>query len=140
MLYVTQFEGYEPVAAPDPIGVPTVCYGETIGVTYDGKKHTEAECRAMLAARLPQYEKGMAACIVFPDGVPDKSYVAFISFTYNVGVSAFCHSTLALKLNNGDLKGACNELPRWVYAGGRVLPGLVTRRAEEQALCLEGVK
>lgn len=136
---VMTFEGLVTVAAPDPIGVPTVCYGETIGVKL-GDAYSEAQCRAMLAARLPSYELGMAACINDPAAVPDKSYEAFISFTYNVGVGAFCSSTLDRKLNSGDLRGACNELPRWVYAGGNVLPGLVARRAVEQKLCLEGVQ
>lgn len=137
---VMLFEGFVPVAAPDPIGVPTVCYGETIGVKYDGIAHSEAECRQMLAARLPEYAAGMEKCIRDVAAVPDKSYEAFVSFTYNVGIGAFCGSTLVKRLNSDDLQGACNELPRWVYAGGKKLPGLMTRRAIEQKLCLEGVQ
>ncbi|HTD03821.1 lysozyme [Undibacterium sp.] len=47
--------------------------------------------------------------------------------------------TMVRKLNAGDYAGACNELPRWVYAGGKILPGLVKRRAAEQELCLRGL-
>jgi lysozyme len=64
---------------------------------------------------------------------------AYTSFTYNVGVGAFEKSTLLRKLNGGDRVAACNELPRWVYARGVKLPGLVNRRREEQALCLSGL-
>ena len=39
-------------------------------------------------------------------------------------------------LQTGNYKQACNEFPRWVYAGGRKLPGLATRREKEKALCL----
>lgn len=137
------WEGFAPVAEVDTIGTgnpPTVCYGETIGVALDGQVHTQAECKAMLAARLPEYAAGMEACMVYPDGVPDKVYVASLSIEYNIGIWAFCHSTLVKKLNAGDLKGACNEFPRWVYASGRVVQGLVNRRLDEQRLCLEGVK
>lgn len=134
---VIPFEGYEPKVAPDPIGVPTYCYGETLNLPPVGTVFSKAECRAKLEARLPQYEKGMAKCITYPELVGDHAWIAFISFTYNVGVGAFCGSTLVKKLNAGDLKGACNELPRWNKAGGKVLPGLVKRRADEQKLCLE---
>ncbi|EKN6093795.1 TPA: glycoside hydrolase family protein, partial [Yersinia enterocolitica] len=46
------------------------------------------------------------------------------------------HSTLLKKLNNNDLIGACNELQRWVYAGGKRWKGLVSRREIERELCL----
>lgn len=139
MLIIPPFEGFEPKVAPDPIGVPTYCYGETLDIPPLGTVFTESECRGKLAARLPQYERGMAACIKDPYKVPDKSYAAFISFTYNVGVGAFCSSTLHRLLNAGDLRGACEQLTRWVYADGRVFPGLVTRRNAEKKLCLEGI-
>ncbi|PRG74053.1 glycosyl hydrolase, partial [Burkholderia multivorans] len=65
-----------------------------------------------------------------------------VSFAYNVGAGAYCGSTTAKRFNAGDWKGACRALneadngrPQWVTAGGRVLPGLVKRRAEERALC-----
>lgn len=139
---VMLWEGFAPVAEVDYIGTgkpPTVCYGETIGVKLDGEVHSEAECKAVLAARLPTYAVPMEACIHNLAKVPDASYEAFLSFTYNVGVGAFCSSTLVKKLNAGDLVGACNELSRWVYADGKYVQGLANRRADEKALCLKGV-
>ena len=65
---------------------------------------------------------------------------AYTSFAYNVGLGAFQTSTLLRKLKAGDRVGACNELRRWVYAKGRVLPGLVARRAAEEKMCLSGLK
>lgn len=67
---------------------------------------------------------------------------AAISFAYNVGAGAYCGSTTAKRFNAGEWKGACRAMnesdsgkQQWVTAGGRVLPGLVERRAEERALC-----
>jgi lysozyme len=105
-----------------------------------GDVYTVDECKAMLGDALIEFETGMRKCMIRPDSVPDKPYVAFLSFTYNVGVGAFCKSTLARKVNSGDLRGACNELPKWNRAGGRVIRGLTIRRAEERKLCLEGVR
>lgn len=136
---VAGFEGLSTVAYRDSVGIPTICFGETRGV-HMGTQKTVAECKTMLAGRLVQFEAGMVGCLVDPERIPDESWAAFVSFTYNVGVGAFCSSTLRRKLNAGDLVGACNELPKWVHAGPFVLPGLVTRRKAEQALCLEGAR
>ena len=57
-----------------------------------------------------------------------------VSFVYNLGAKAFSGSTLLLKLNRGDYDGAAGEFGRWVRGGGKVLPGLVARRADECAL------
>jgi lysozyme len=133
------YEGLRTHAYRDVVGVPTVCFGETRGVKM-GDVYTVDECKAMLGDALIEFETGMRKCMVHPDSVPDKPYVAFLSFTYNVGVGAFCKSTLARKVNSGDLRGACNELPKWNRAGGRVIRGLTIRRAEERKLCLEGVR
>ena len=64
---------------------------------------------------------------------------AFLSFAFNVGNGAFCGSTLTRKANAGDMPGACAELSRWTYAGGKQMPGLVIRRAAERQLCERGL-
>ena len=141
---VSGFEGLSLTVYQDPGDVPTVCYGET---SFDGTAvqlgqapRTLQQCKDALGAALPKYEAGMVACIKDPASVPDQSYIAFLDFTYNVGVGAFCGSTLARDLNAGDLKAACEQLPRWVYLGTTKLPGLVNRRAAEEVYCLKGVK
>ncbi|MEZ2132682.1 MULTISPECIES: lysozyme [unclassified Sinorhizobium] len=135
------FEGLRTVAYRDPVGIPTVCFGETRGVKM-GDKYTVQQCKDMLGARLIEFETDMRSCLSQPDKIPDKPYIAFLSFTYNLGKANFCGSTMVRKINAGDLKGACNELPKWnkaTLAGVRiVLPGLTKRRAEEQRICLEG--
>lgn len=134
---VGAWEGLRTVAYRDPIGIPTVCFGETRGVKM-GDRYTVEECKAMLGDALIEFETGMRACLSNPDAIPAKSYVAFLSLSYNIGTRAFCGSTVARRANAGDIKGACNAIPAWNRAGGKVVKGLVNRRAEEQRICLEG--
>lgn len=134
---VGAWEGVRTVAYRDIVGIPTVCFGETRGVKM-GDRYTMDECRAMLGDALVEFETGMRACLKAPDAIPEKPYVAFLSLSYNIGTGAFCGSTVARRANEGDIKGACNAIPAWNRAGGKVVKGLVNRRAEEQRICLEG--
>ncbi|MEI5680451.1 MULTISPECIES: lysozyme [Mesorhizobium] len=134
------FEGLRTRAyIPIPGDVPTVCFGETRGVKL-GDRYTVDQCKAMLGDALVEFETGMRRCLVAPESIPDKPYVAMLSLSYNIGTRAFCGSTVARKANAGDIRGACNAFTAWNKAGGRVIKGLVTRRAEERKLCLEGVR
>jgi lysozyme len=132
--FIAPFEGLFTHAYLDPVGIPTICYGHIEGVKL-GQKMTKEECGKLLASDLPKYDARMMACIKRP--ISNNQHIAFLSFSYNVGTGAFCSSTLVRKLNAGDSVGACNQLPRWNRAGGRVLPGLVKRRAAERSLCLK---
>nr|WP_272952369.1 lysozyme [Sphingobium yanoikuyae] len=59
---------------------------------------------------------------------------AMVSFAFNVGEAALRSSTLLKKHLAGDYAGAAREFARWNKGGGKVLPGLVKRRAAEAAL------
>ncbi|WP_082640445.1 lysozyme [Aureimonas sp. N4] len=131
------WEGVRTVAYPDIVGVPTVCFGETRGVKM-GDRYTLEECRVMLGEGVKQFEAGMRACLTNPDAIPDKPYAAMVSVTYNIGTAGFCNSSMARRLNAGDIKGACDALLAWNKAGGRVVAGLTNRRQDERRLCLEG--
>jgi len=67
--------------------------------------------------------------------IPDNAFSAAVSLTFRVGCGKARTSTLFQKLRYGDIPGACDQFPRWRYAGGKVLPGLVTRSDAEAALC-----
>lgn len=134
VVLVGGFEGLRTVAYRDPVGIPTVCFGETRGVKM-GDRHTADECRDMLAVRLDEFNDGVDRCIHVP--MSDKRRAAVVSFAYNVGTGALCASTFARKLNAGD-PNACDELLRWNRAGGIVWPGLDRRRRAERQLCREG--
>lgn len=133
------YEGLRTKAYRDVVGIPTVCFGETRGVKM-GDRYTVDECKAMLGDALVEFETGMRRCLKAPDQIPDKTYVAFLSLSYNIGQGAFCRSTVARRANAGNLKGACDAMLAWNKAGGRVIQGLVNRRKGERLLCLEGLK
>lgn len=127
-------EGYRGEAyIPVPGDVPTIGFGETSGVKM-GQTTTPTRALVQLLQSADRHAKGMVECIKVP--ISQNEFDAYLSFTYNVGVRAFCTSTLIKKLNAQDYEGACNELLRWDKQGGVVLPGLTKRRKEEHALCL----
>lgn len=134
------FEGVRTTAYRDVIGIPTICFGETRGV-HIGDKATIDECKQMLGDRLiKDFEPEMRSCINNPDAIPDKSYAAFLSLSYNIGSSAFCKSSVVKKINASDLEGACNSIMAFTKAKGKTIQGLVNRRKEERSLCIEGLK
>ncbi|WSG73083.1 lysozyme [Rhizobium beringeri] len=132
------FEGLKLYAYRDVVGIWTACYGETKGIK-PGMKFSKADCDNMLIDRLVEHEAGMRGCLRAPDALPIQTYIAGVSLTYNIGPGGFCGSTVARKLNAGDIRGACDAFLMWDKAKGRKIPGLTKRRVTERALCLKGV-
>lgn len=129
--------GLEPYICP--AGVPTIGWGSTWG--FDGKAITMQhpaismqEAQALLEQEVSHVEVALLRLIQAE--LTQGMYDALISFTYNVGSGNLQASTLRRKLNRGDVEGAAEEFPKWRKAAGRVLQGLVNRRAEERALFL----
>ncbi|EAS9109415.1 lysozyme [Salmonella enterica] len=122
---------YEPYR--DVVGVITVCDGHTGKDIVPGKHYTDEECDALLNQDLAQVAARIDPLI--KASIPNSERAALYSFAYNVGAGAFARSTLLKKLNAGDQAGACNELKRWTYAGGKQWKGLVTRREIEREVC-----
>jgi lysozyme len=133
---VASFEGLRTTAYLDPIGIPTICYGHTATAKI-GDSKTPAECKEQLSKDLLIAIQDVENRVKVDMTVERRA--ALVSFVYNVGGTKFGSSTLLKKLNGGDVRGACAELSKWVYAGGVKLKGLVTRRAEERALCEIGL-
>lgn len=126
-------EDYRGVAyMPTPDDVPTIGFGSTDGVKM-GDTITPPRALARTLADVSKLEAALKKCISVP--VHQSEYDAFVSLTYNIGVKAFCNSTLAKKLNAGDYSGACAEIRRWNRQGGKVLPGLTKRREAEYNQC-----
>lgn len=132
------FEGLRLNAYRDVVGVATVCYGETRGVKI-GDRHTKSECDAMLLKGLQEFERGVMACAPALAKAPDARVVAHISLSYNIGVGAYCKSTVARRFNAGDVRGSCDAFLMWNKAGGITWPGLTRRRQAERDLCLKGL-
>lgn len=66
--------------------------------------------------------------------------VALISLAFNIGAGAFKRSAVLAELNAGNYRGAADAIEHWNKAGGKVVQGLVNRRAAERALFLTGMK
>lgn len=130
------FEGRELKAYLDPVGIPTICYGETEGVKL-GQTATDEQCKEMLTFKLG-YISYRVDVLVQPE-MPKSVHAAAVDLVYNVGDGAFKRSTMLKKMNAKDWVGACNELPKWVYAGGIKLNGLVKRREYWRQKCLAGL-
>lgn len=130
-------EGLVTRARPDPVGIPTVCYGHTGGVKLGDVRSPQA-CEQLLQRDLLEHGSAIDACI--HREIPLKTRAAFTDFAFNVGPGAFCRSSMAQRVDAGDLAAACAGLSAWIYAGGKPLPGLVRRRAAERALCEAGLQ
>lgn len=134
---VMHFEGIELRTYKDPVGIPTVCIGETDKELVLHDKFTNPQCTAVLGASMAEHAQGMAECIDKP--LASKEAAAVISWSYNIGVSAACGSTLVKKINAGASPAEwCPELKKWVNAGGKKLNGLVSRRNAEYSMCMTG--
>ena len=65
---------------------------------------------------------------------PGGRLAAIVDFTFNLGAGRLQASTLRRRINQRDWTAAGQELRRWVYGGGKVLPGLVAHRKTEATL------
>jgi lysozyme len=136
--FIGQWEGLKLNAYRDIVGVATACYGETRGIQM-GDSFTKEECDAMLAAAILEFDAALTKCAPALPTLPVGARVAFVSWSYNVGTGAACRSTLVRLLNAGDVRAACEQLPKWNRAGGRVVKGLTNRRVNEREICLNSL-
>lgn len=134
---ITVFEGFRSKPYLDPVGIPTIGYGFTryldgTAVTLiDGPMTREA---ANLLLRHLIETKYMPAVRRLCPGIDTPERLGAITdFCYNLGVGALRASTLRKKINAGLWDEVPAQLMRWTKAGGKVLPGLVRRRAAEAA-------
>jgi lysozyme len=93
---------------------------------------SEAEASAVLTADVAQFADGVRHAL--RREVNDAQFAALVSFAYNVGLGAFRSSSVLKAVNAGDFDAVPRRLQLWVKARGKVLPGLVKRRAAEAAL------
>jgi len=132
---IKPLEGIEYVPYRDVAGVLTVCWGTTGPDVIEGKVYTKEECEHFLDRDLKAITIERQILPMIKPALPEPTKAALYSFTYNVGAGAFARSTLLKKLNAGDMNGACDQLKRWVYAGGKKWKGLMTRRDIEMEVC-----
>jgi lysozyme len=136
LIFTPRNEGTELKTYRDMGGVLTYCTGATENAQA-GKSYTVAECRAQLDRDLSRHAEGVVSCVREP--MPDGVAVAFVDTAYNIGVGAFCGSSMARKANAGDMRGACDSLLLWNRVGGKEVRGLTVRRQAAREICLKGI-
>lgn len=132
---IRHFEGFVPNRYLDAAGLPTIGIGHLIkaGETFS-EPMSEDEAGDLLRRDLRTAKYWVTKLISVP--VSDGQYGALVSFTFNLGSGNLQRSTLRMKVNREDHLGAVEEFPKWRRAGGRILKGLVRRRAAEVQLYL----
>ena len=141
--HVKRWEGMKLTAYPDPgsrDGTPwTIGHGHT----SDGFMKVERGMsitpkQAEDALEFDLNETAAAVDELVKVELTDNQFGALVSFAFNVGVGAFRKSTLLKKLNKGDYAAVPSELARWTRNDGKVMKGLVNRRAAEAGLWAKG--
>ena len=133
MALIREHEGYRDTAYLCPGGVWTIGYGHTSGVR-EGQRCTPMDAGRWLKEDIAAAEREVS---FQTQGVPLRQcqYDALVSFVYNIGAGNFRKSTLLKKVRaNPDSPSLREEFEKWIYGGGRVLPGLVARREAEADL------
>jgi len=133
-----RFEGFCRVPKNDPArAYPYVCPAgyHTIGYGHlckpDHPPITVAEAEVYLAEDLvTALTATLRYCPVLVTE-SESRLAAILDFTFNLGAGRLQTSTLRRRINQRDWANAGQELRRWVYGGGKVLPGLVKRREAE---------
>jgi lysozyme len=119
------------IAYKCPAGVWTIHAGVTEGVK-PGMIVTEAEGQAMFARELAHFEQAVERLVTVP--LNQNEFDCLVSFAYNCGEGALARSSILKNLNAGNREAAARGFAAWNRGGGRVLPGLVRRRAAEASL------
>lgn len=147
---IKKHEGLRLETYDDGVGVMTIGYGHTGKYAFPGNKITKKKAEELLKEDIKQAEDIIRKWVKVE--LTQPMWDALTSFVLNVGpgrkgskdgfvwLKSGRHSTILRKLNEGDYLGAADELPKWRKGGGRVLTGLVIRRAEERALFLSGIE
>jgi lysozyme len=135
---IREFEGFRSKAYRDAVGVWTIGYGHTSMAgapqVSAGMTITREEAEKILERDVEQFSKGVSQLLTV--AISDQQFSALVSFAYNVGLGNFKKSSVLLAVNGRDFQRVPQRLNLWVKAGGRVLPGLIRRRAAEGALFL----
>ena len=138
---IKSFEGYHTrlkdgscAAYLCPAGVATIGYGCTEGIKL-GMVWTQEQAEEALRREITKFENAVTKSVIVD--INQNEFDSMVSLAYNIGVAGFQRSSILRRLNKGDRKGAAQAFHMWNQGGGRVLPGLVSRRAREAALFLK---
>jgi lysozyme len=137
--FIKPFEGFHRVVQSRPIvlAAPYVCpagywtIGYGILCAKDHPRITLEEGERMLMDAVPAYQ---AHALRLSPQLSGNRLLAITDFIFNLGPTRYASSTLRRRVNEGDWDAARVEIRRWVFGGGKKLPGLVLRREAEAAM------
>ena len=134
------FEGFRSEPYLCSAMVPTIGFGSTW--SFDGSRVTlrhppieESDAEELLLREVGRCEQAVDRLIKVE--LNENEHSALQSFVYNLGSGRLQSSTLRSLLNrNAPREQVADEFPKWRRAAGKILQGLVRRRAAERALFL----
>jgi lysozyme len=134
---IKRFEGFRSQVYRCPSNIPTIGYGGTryrdgTPVRMGDGEITEEEAEDLLAYHCT--DSGRWVLRLAKVALSSNQFSAAVSLTMNIGSGNFQASTVRQRLNRGDYDGAADNFWQWRRGGGRILAGLVRRRAAEAAL------
>lgn len=134
-IVLKHFESLSLKSYPDPAtgGTPwTNGWGHTGPDVKPGQVITQVKAEELLDADLQRFEFGVLALLDRP--VNQGQFDALVSFSFNVGLGNLKTSTLLRMVNAGEMGNAAAQFSRWNKGAGKVMKGLIRRRAAEAAL------
>lgn len=135
---IKKYEGFRADAYQDGGGVWTVGYGTTFLNGRKVQKGDHLDEPAASEVMITTANEYLQTVSKFLKVALDQNKIdAIACFIYNLGCEQFEASTLLRMINSGDYSGAADQFSRWIYDNGKVVQGLVRRRAAERALFLQ---
>lgn len=139
---IQHYEGCKLKAYKCPAGVWTIGYGHTGKDVKEGLVISQQRATDLLREDVANFAADVNSLLKVR--VTQRQFDALVSFAYNVGsdidldtiAEGLGDSTLLKLVNAGNFAKAADEFPKWNKAKGKVLGGLVKRRAAERALFL----
>lgn len=129
---ISKYEGWRASKYKCPAGKWTIGWGFTAPSIVNKGTITRQYADQKLIAYINSIDEYVNGIVDVK--LTENQRVALVSLIYNIGRGNFESSTLLKKLNRKDYSGAAAEFSRWKYSKGKVLGGLVRRRAEERAI------
>lgn len=144
--FVTDREGSRSKSYLDSAGYPTIGVGHLLtpselssgkiniaGTNVAWRDGLNAQQIAQLLDQdLDKHERGVNKNVNVP--LTQNQFDTLVSFSFNVGIGAMSTSTLLKRLNARNYDDVPKQLERWKYSGGKIIPGLINRRALEGEL------
>ena len=130
--FIKQCEGFRSKTYLCQGNFLTIGYGHKITKCETFSEINERIAEDLLIKDLYHAERAVLRYINVP--LENFQFDALVSFTFNLGAASLQRSTLRQKVNYNQHIEAANEFLRWIYAGGKIIRGLINRRLKESQI------